>query len=107
MQAPYGFVLTDQTYTVTFGWNDQSNDVVLAQTIVDHPQDGDEVYSYDIINAADASDEQLTGQPGTIVFENAPCAACARNAREFGGQNRRRYPQTGCRNQPAAGRGCI
>lgn len=71
VQAPYGFALTDQTYTVTFGWNDQSNDVVLAQTVVDHTQDGDEVYSYDIINAADASDEQLTGQPGTIVFENA------------------------------------
>lgn len=71
VQAPYGFVLTDQTYTVTFGWNDQSNNIVLAQTIVDHTQDGDEVYSYDIINAADASDEQLTGQPGTIVFENA------------------------------------
>mgnify|MGYP003370030132 FL=1 len=71
VQAPYGFVLTDQTYTVTFGWNDQSNDVVLAQTIIDHTQDGDEVYSYDIINAADVSDEQLTGQPGTIVFENA------------------------------------
>lgn len=71
VQAPYGFVLTDQTYTVTFGWNDQSNNIVLAQTIVDHTQDGDEVYSYDIINAADGSDEQLTGQPGTIVFENA------------------------------------
>lgn len=71
VQAPYGFVLTDQTYTVTFGWNDQSNDVVLAQTIVDHTQDGDETYSYGIVNASDASDEQLTGQPGTIVFENA------------------------------------
>ena len=71
VQAPYGFVLTNQTYTVTFGWNDQSNDVVLAQTIVDHTQNGDEVYSYDIVNAADASDEQLTGQPGTIRFENA------------------------------------
>ena len=71
VQAPYGFVLTDQTYTVTFGWNDQSNDVVLAQTIVDHTQDGDETYSYGIINVGDASDEQLTGQPGTIVFENA------------------------------------
>ena len=71
VQAPYGFVLTNQTYTVTFGWNDQSNDVVLAQTIVDHTQDGDEVYSYDIVNAADASDEQLTGQPGAIQFENA------------------------------------
>ena len=71
VQAPYGFVLTNQTYTVTFGWNDQSNDVVLAQTIVDHTQDGAETYSYDVVNAADASDEQLTGQPGTIVFENA------------------------------------
>ena len=71
VQAPYGFVLTDQTYTVTFGWNDQSNDVVLAQTIVDHTQDGDETYSYDIVNASDASDEQLTCQPGTIQFENA------------------------------------
>ena len=71
VQAPYGFVLTDQTYTVTFGWNDQSNDVVLAQTIVDHTRDGDETYSYSIINASDASDEQLTGQPGTLVFENA------------------------------------
>ena len=71
VQAPYGFVLTNQTYTVSFGWNGQSNDVVLAQTIVDHTQDGDEVYSYDIVNAADASDEQLTGQPGAIRFENA------------------------------------
>ena len=71
VQAPYGFVLTNQTYTVTFGWNDQSNDVVLAQAIVDHTQNGDEVYSYDIVNAADASDAQLTGQPGTIQFENA------------------------------------
>ena len=71
VQAPYGFALTNQTYTVTFGWNDQSNDVVLTQTIVDHTQDGDETYSYDILNASDASDEQLTSQPGTIVFENA------------------------------------
>lgn len=70
VQALYGFVLTDQTYTVTFGWNNQSNDVVLAQTIVDHTQDGDETYSYDIVNASDASDEQLTSQPGTLVFEN-------------------------------------
>ncbi|MBM6716120.1 hypothetical protein H6B15_05560 [Gemmiger formicilis] len=71
VQAPYGFALTNQTYTVTFGWNDQSNDVVLTQTIVDHTQDGDETYSYDIVNASDASDEQLTCQPGTLVFENA------------------------------------
>ena len=71
VQAPYGFVLTDQTYTITFGWDNQSNDVVLAQTIVDHTQDGDETYNFDIVNTVGASDEQLTGQPGTIVFENA------------------------------------
>ena len=71
VQAPYGFVLTDQTYTVTFGWNDQSNDVVLAQTIVDHTQDGDETYSYDIVNVSNAAEDELGDLPGTLVFENA------------------------------------
>ena len=71
VQAPYGFVLTDQTYTVTFGWNDQNNDVVLAQTIVDHTQDGDETYSYDIVNVSNSTEDELGNLPGTIVFENA------------------------------------
>ena len=71
VQAPYGFVLTNQTYTVTFGWNDQSNDVVLAQTIVDHTQDGDETYSYDIVNVSNAAEDELVSLPGTVVFENA------------------------------------
>ena len=70
VQAPYGFVLTDQTYTVTFGWNDQSNDVVLAQTIVDHTQGGDEIYSYDIVNVSNATEDELDDLPGTIQFEN-------------------------------------
>ncbi len=71
VQAPYGFVLTDQTYTVTFGWNDQSNNIVLAQTIVDHTQDGDETYSYDIVNVSNSTEDELGNLPGTIVFENA------------------------------------
>lgn len=71
VQAPYGFVLTDQTYTVTFGWNDQSNNIVLAQTIVDHTQDGDETYSYDVVNVPNAAEDELGNLPGTIVFENA------------------------------------
>ncbi|HJD20569.1 MAG TPA: hypothetical protein H9915_01990 [Candidatus Gemmiger faecigallinarum] len=70
-QAPYAFVHTAQTYTVTFGWNDQTNDIVLAQTIVDHTQDGDETYSYDIVNVSNATEDQLGNLPGTIVFENA------------------------------------
>lgn len=71
VQAPYGFVLTNQTYTVTFGWNNQSNDVVLAQTVIDHTQDGDETYSYDVVNVSNATEDELGNLPGTIVFENA------------------------------------
>ena len=71
VQAPHGFVLTDQTYTVTFGWDNQTNDIVLAQTIVDHTQDGDETYNYGIINVSNATEDALANLPGTLVFENA------------------------------------
>ena len=69
VQAPYGFVLTQQTYTVEFGWNNQKNDIVLAKTIVSHEQDGDKECSYSIVNVKDASNAHKNGQ--TLVFENA------------------------------------
>ena len=69
VQAPYGFVLTQQTYTVEFGWDNQKNDIVLAKTIVSHEQDGDKECSYSIVNVKDASDAHKNGQ--TLVFENA------------------------------------
>lgn len=69
VQAPYGFVLTQQSYTVEFGWDNQKNDIVLAKTIVSHEQDGDKKCSYSIVNVKDASDAHKTGQ--TLVFENA------------------------------------
>ena len=69
VQAPYGFVLTQQSYTVEFGWNSQKNDIVLAKTIVSHEQDGDKQCSYDVVNAKDASEAHKTGQ--ILVFENA------------------------------------
>ena len=69
VQAPYGFVLTQQSYTVEFGWNNQKNDIVLAKTIVSHEQDGDKKCSYSIVNVKDASDAHKNGQ--TLVFENA------------------------------------
>ena len=69
VQAPYGFVLTRQTYTVEFGWDNQKNDIVLAKTIVGHEQDGDKECSYSIVNVKDASDAHKNGQ--TLVFENA------------------------------------
>ena len=69
VKAPYGFVLTQQSYTVEFGWNNQKNDIVLAKTIVSHEQDGDKECSYSIVNVKDASDAHKNGQ--TLVFENA------------------------------------
>ena len=69
VQAPYGFVLTQQTYTVEFGWDNQKNDIVLAKTIVSHEQDGDKECSYSIVNVKDATDAHKNGQ--TLVFENA------------------------------------
>ena len=69
VQAPYGFVLTQQSYTVDFGWDNQKNDIVLAKTIVSHEQDGDKKCSYSIVNVKDASDAHKNGQ--TLVFENA------------------------------------
>ena len=69
VKAPYGFVLTQQTYTVEFGWDNQKNDIVLAKTIVSHEQDGDKECSYSIVNVKDASDAHKNGQ--TLVFENA------------------------------------
>ena len=69
IQAPYGFVLTQQTYTVEFGWDNQKNDIVLAKTIVSHEQDGDKECSYSIVNVKDASDAHKIGQ--ILVFENA------------------------------------
>ena len=69
VQAPYGFVLTQQSYTVEFGWDNQKNDIVLAKTIVSHEQDGDKECSYSIVNVRDASSAHKNGQ--TLVFENA------------------------------------
>ena len=69
VKAPYGFVLTQQSYTVEFGWENQKNDIVLAKTIVSHEQDGDKECSYSIVNVKDASDAHKNGQ--TLVFENA------------------------------------
>ena len=69
VQAPYGFVHTDHTYTVVLDWDNQYNDLVLAKTIIDHTQDSDVVYDYSIINVGNASAEQIEKQ--ILIFENA------------------------------------
>lgn len=69
VQAPYGYLFTHQSYTVTFDWENQTNDIVLAKTIVSHAQSGEETYAYGIVNVKDATNEQLEAQK--LVFENA------------------------------------
>ena len=61
--------MTQQSYTVEFGWNNQKDDIVLAKTIVSHERDGDKLCSYDIVNIKGASETHKSGQ--TLVFENA------------------------------------
>lgn len=68
VQPPYGYLPTDASYTVTFGWDNQSNDLVLAQTIVSRADGQDIETAYEIINIKDATAEQIDQQ--TLVFTN-------------------------------------
>lgn len=54
--APYGFVGTKQSYDVTFVWDKQTNDVVLAKTVTSNPGDGSssETENYEIVNVCRA-----------------------------------------------------
>ena len=68
--APYGFVGTKQSYDVTFVWDKQTNDVVLAKTVTSNPGDGSasETENYEIVNVKDASDAQIEAQ--VLKFHN-------------------------------------
>lgn len=68
--APYGFVGTKQSYDVTFVWDKQTNDVVLAKTITSNPGDGSvsETENYEIVNVKDASAAQIETQ--VLKFHN-------------------------------------
>lgn len=68
--APYGFVGTNQSYDVTFVWDKQTNDVVLAKTVTSNSGDGSasETENYEIVNVKDASDAQIEAQ--VLKFHN-------------------------------------
>lgn len=68
--APYGFVGTKQSYDVTFEWDKQTNDVVLAKAITSNPGDGSvsETENYEIVNVKDASNVQIEAQ--VLKFHN-------------------------------------
>lgn len=68
VKAPYGYTLTGDSYTVTFGWDSQKNDLVLAKTIVSHTDGKDKETAYRIVNVEDVDDRQLNGQK--LIYEN-------------------------------------
>ena len=64
-KPPYGYVGTTDSYDVTFVWDNQLNDVVIAKSIV---KNGDSEQHFDVVRASEASAE-LAGQQ-TLGFYN-------------------------------------
>ena len=83
VQAPYGFVHTDHTYTVVLDWDDQYNDLVLAKSIIDHTQDGDVVYDYSIINVGKPMPSRLKSR--FLSLRMPVCCRSLRRAKSVSG----------------------
>ena len=64
-KPPYGYVGTTDSYDVTFAWDNQLNDVVMAKSII---KNGDSEQHFDVVRASEASAE-LAGQQ-TLGFYN-------------------------------------
>ena len=61
--APYGYVGTKQSYDVTFVWDKQTNDVVLARSITGTDEDGKTTTdTFEVVNADEATAEQVEAQ---------------------------------------------
>ena len=64
-KAPYGYIGTTDSYNVTFVWDSQLNDVVMAKSIV---KNGDDEQHFDVVRASEASAELAEQQ--TLGFYN-------------------------------------
>ena len=64
-KPPYGYVGTTDSYDVTFVWDNQLNDVVMAKSIV---KNGDSEQYFDVVRASEASAELAEQQ--TLGFYN-------------------------------------
>lgn len=64
-KAPYGYVGTTDSYDVTFVWDSQLNDVVMAKSII---KNGDSEQHFDVVRASEASAELAEQQ--TLGFYN-------------------------------------
>lgn len=69
-KAPYGFADTTQSYDVTFEWDSQLNDVVMAYTITEYPSDGSEsrTSTFSIVNASAAGSAEAEAH--VLCFHN-------------------------------------
>lgn len=64
-KPPYGYVGTTDSYDVTFVWDNQLNDVIMAKSIV---KNGDSEQHFDVVRASEASAELAEQQ--TLGFYN-------------------------------------
>lgn len=64
-KPPYGYVGTTDSYDVTFVWDNQLNDVVMAKNII---KNGDSEQHFDVVRASEASAELAEQQ--TLGFYN-------------------------------------
>lgn len=64
-KPPYGYIGTTDSYDVTFVWDSQLNDVVMAKSIV---KNGDDEQHFDVVRASEASAELAEQQ--TLGFYN-------------------------------------
>lgn len=64
-KPPYGYVGTTDSYDVTFVWDNQLNNVVMAKSIV---KNGDSEQHFDVVRASEASAELAEQQ--TLGFYN-------------------------------------
>ena len=64
-KPPYGYVGTTDSYDVTFSWDNQLNDVVMAKSII---KNGDSEQHFDVVRASEASAELAEQQ--TLGFYN-------------------------------------
>ena len=64
-KPPYGYIGTTDSYDVTFVWDNQLNDVVMAKSIV---KNGDDEQHFDVVRASEASAELAEQQ--TLGFYN-------------------------------------
>lgn len=61
--APYGFVGTKQSYDVAFSWDDQTNSVVMAQSITSTDEEGTaSTETFEVVNVDEATSEQVETQ---------------------------------------------